>query len=133
TGTFDECLDQAIAASARPFWISDSGDNPGAGGADDTTYALARLAGRPEIRAGEVSALMVSLVDPATTDAAWSAGVGGRLHVQVGGTIDAREPGPVPLLVEGAALDEPVATGRAPSLRVLDPEAPTGDAGGVPC
>src|SRR5699024_11962216 len=69
TGTFDECLDQAIASSARPFWISDSGDNPGAGGADDTTSALARLAQRPEILAGEVSALMVSLVDPATTDA----------------------------------------------------------------
>ena len=44
TGTFEECLDQAIASSARPFWISDSGDNPGAGGADDTTYCLARLA-----------------------------------------------------------------------------------------
>src|SRR5699024_5811339 len=122
TGTFDECLDQAIASSARPFWISDSGDNPGAGGADDTTYALARLAGRPEIRADEVSALMVSLVDPSTTDAAWSAGVGGRLTVQVGGKIDAREPGPVPLAVEVAALDESGPTGRAAALRVLDAE-----------
>src|SRR5699024_12835476 len=66
TGTFDECLDQAIASSARPLWISDSGDNPGAGGADDTTSALARLAGPPEIRAARVSAMMVSLVDPSS-------------------------------------------------------------------
>src|SRR5699024_831415 len=122
TGTFDECLDQAVASSGRPFWISDSGDNPGAGGADDTTYALARLAGRPEIRADEVSALLVSLVDPATTDAAWSAGVGGRLTVQVGGKIDAREPGQVPLAVEVAALDESAPTGRAAALRLLDAE-----------
>src|SRR5690606_34850317 len=37
TGSIEDCLDRAIASSARPFWISDSGDNPGAGGADDTT------------------------------------------------------------------------------------------------
>ena len=123
TGEFDDCLDRAIASDARPFWISDSGDNPGAGGADDTTYCLARLAVRPEIRADEVSALMVSLVDPQTTDAAWEAGVGGRLEVQVGGRIDARDPGPVPLAVEVAALDESGPTGRAAALRVLDVEA----------
>lgn len=132
TGAFDECLEKAIASDARPFWISDSGDNPGAGGADDTTYCLARLAARPEIRADEVSALMVSLVDPATTDAAWEAGVGGRLAVQVGGRIDAREPGPVPLAVEVAALDESGPTGRAAALRVLDVETASADAAGAP-
>jgi microcystin degradation protein MlrC len=63
---------------------------------------------------------MVSLVDPATTDAAWEAGVGGRLEVLVGGRIDAREPGPVPLAVEVAALDASGPTGRAAALRVLD-------------
>ncbi len=126
TGVFDDCLEKAIASEKRPFWISDSGDNPGAGGADDTTYCLARLAARPEIRADEVSALMVSLVDPATTDAAWEAGVGGRLAVQVGGRIDAREPGPVPLAVEVQALDESGPTGRAAALRVLDVEAGAG-------
>ena len=124
TGTFDDCLEQAVTSSARPFWISDSGDNPGAGGADDTTYALARLAARAEIRSGEVSALMVSLADPETTDGTWQSGVGGRLEVEVGGRIDAREPGPVPLAVEVEALDESGPTGRAAALRVL--EAGTG-------
>ena len=74
TGSFDECLEQAISSEARPFWISDSGDNPGAGGADDTTYCLARLIAREEIHRGSVSALMVSLVDPQAVDAAWEAG-----------------------------------------------------------
>src|SRR5699024_2006861 len=120
TGTFDECLDQAIASSARPFWISDSGDNPGAGGADDTTYALARLAGRPEIRADEVSALMVSLVDPSTTDAAWSAGVGGRPAGQVGGKVGARGARPGPLAGGVGALGGAGPAGRAAALRVLD-------------
>src|SRR5699024_7330924 len=53
------------------------------------------------------------------TDAAWSAGVGGRRWVRVRGTIDAREPGPMPLAVEVAALDESAPTGRAAALRVL--------------
>ena len=126
TGSFEECLDEAIASPARPFWISDSGDNPGAGGADDTTFCLAALAARPEIRSGEVSALMVSLVDPTTTDAAHEAGAGGRFAAEVGGRIDTRAPGPVPLEVEVAALDDSPATGRAAALRVLEDGRPTG-------
>ncbi|PZO58629.1 MAG: microcystin degradation protein MlrC, partial [Pseudoxanthomonas suwonensis] len=124
TGSFADCLDQAIASDKRPFWISDSGDNPGAGGADDTTYCLAQLLEREEIRAGQVSSLMVSLVDPESAQAAWEMGVGGRGDLLVGGRIDAREPGPVPLRAEVVALDDSPATGRAAALRVLVPAAP---------
>src|SRR5699024_6101255 len=126
TGTFDECLEQAVASEQRPFWISDSGDNPGAGGADDTTYALARLLEHPAIRAGAVGALMVSLVDPGSADAATELGVGGRGDFLVGGRIDTREPGPMRLRAEVAALDEAANTGRSAALRVLDGEEPTG-------
>lgn len=127
TGSFADCLDQAIASEKRPFWISDSGDNPGAGGADDTTYCLAQLLEREEIRANEVSALMVSLVDPASTDTAWELGVGGRGDFVVGGRIDASAPGPVPLCAEVLALDDSPATGRAAVLRVLVPSSDTAD------
>lgn len=126
TGTFDDCLEQAVASPLRPFWISDSGDNPGAGGADDTTYALARLLARPEVLAGELSALMVSLVDPESTSIAHTLGEGGRGEFLVGGRIDAREPGPVALRAEVAALDEAPNTGRSAALRVLDGERETG-------
>src|SRR5699024_576532 len=116
-GTFDECLEQAITSELRPFWISDSGDNPGAGGADDTTHALARLLARPEIEDGSVSALMVSLVDPDSADAATALGVGGRGDFLVGGRIDARAPGPVALHAEVVALDAAANTGRAAGRR----------------
>ncbi|WP_152354575.1 M81 family metallopeptidase [Brachybacterium subflavum] len=128
TGSFEECLEAAIASPARPFWISDSGDNPGAGGADDTTGCLAALAARPEIRAGEVTALLVSIVDPESAGRAAQLGVGGCGDVNVGGRIDARDPGPVPLQVEVEALDDSPATGVAAVLRVLAPaegEAPS--------
>ena len=126
TGTFDECLEQAVTSEKRPFWISDSGDNPGAGGADDTTHALARLLARPEIHGGQVSALMVSLVDPESADAATTLGVGGRGEFTVGGRIDARDPGPVALRAEVTALDEAPNTGRSAALRVLDGDRETG-------
>ncbi|EYT48921.1 M81 family metallopeptidase [Brachybacterium muris] len=123
TGSFADCLDRAITSEKRPFWISDSGDNPGAGGADDTTYCLAQLLEREEIRTGEVSALMVSLADPESAQAAWELGVGGRGDFLVGGRIDAREPGPVPLRAEVVALDDSPATGRTAALQVLVPAA----------
>lgn len=126
TGSFDDCLTSAITSEKRPFWISDSGDNPGAGGADDTTYCLARLIARREITSGEVSALMVSLVDVSSSEQAWQLGLGGRGAFTIGGVIDARDPGPVPLRAEVKALDEHPSTGKAAALRVLEGDRPTG-------
>ncbi|GHJ43014.1 microcystin degradation protein MlrC [Catellatospora sp. TT07R-123] len=122
TGTMDECLDAALAAvgdpARRPFFISDSGDNPGAGGADDVTYALARLLARPEIRAGSCRAVFASLVDPQTVAQVADLPPGAPVRVAVGGRIDAREPGP--LLLDGvleAVADDPDG-GRCVSVRV---------------
>lgn len=126
TGAFDDCLTTAITSPDRPFWISDSGDNPGAGGADDTTYCLARLAARREITEGDVSALMVAVLDTASADRAFELGVGGRDAFTIGGVIDAREPGPLPLRAEVVALDEHPQTGKAAALRVLEGDRTTG-------
>jgi len=118
----DECLDQALVAvkdpARRPFFISDSGDNPGAGGADDVTFALDRLLARPEITTGSVRAVYASLVDPDAVAAVAGLPVGSPVRVSVGGKIDAREPGPLP--IEGvleAVADDPDG-GRCASVRV---------------
>ena len=52
TGSFAACLDAAVGAdaAARPFFISDSGDNPTAGGSGDVTWGLTRLLEREEFR-----------------------------------------------------------------------------------
>ncbi len=42
-GTFEEVLDVAVDFAARPFLLSDSGDNPTAGGAGDSTVTLHAL------------------------------------------------------------------------------------------
>ncbi|MDP9800449.1 microcystin degradation protein MlrC [Arcanobacterium wilhelmae] len=118
TDTIEEALEAACAPDApRPFFISDSGDNPGAGGADDVTVALAAALARPEIASGEVGGIVASLVDPAAVDAARAAGVGARVHVEVGGKIDQLAP-PVPLDAQVRALTEDPTGGLTAVLRV---------------
>nr|WP_328808137.1 M81 family metallopeptidase [Nonomuraea antri] len=119
TGTMDECLDTALKdGAARPYFISDSGDNPGAGGADDVTYALERMLARPEIRDGAVRAVFASLFDPEAVARVGHLPIGSPVSVRAGGRVDAREPGP--LALEGtleAVADDPDG-GRVVSVRV---------------
>ncbi|AVT29585.1 microcystin degradation protein MlrC [Plantactinospora sp. BC1] len=122
TGSLDECLDTALVAvkepERRPFFVSDSGDNPGAGGADDVTYALARMLARPEIRDGEVRAVYASLVDPDAVAQLADQPTGTPVSVPVGGRIDTRDPGPVRLDGVLEAVAEDPDGGRCVSVRV---------------
>lgn len=94
--SYDECLRRALASDARPFFISDSGDNPGAGGACDVTVALAETLALPELsETDELTVLLAAIVDPAAVAAATAAGIGGSGTFTVGGRIDTRYPGPV--------------------------------------
>ncbi|GAA2682376.1 M81 family metallopeptidase [Nonomuraea recticatena] len=122
TGSMDECLTEAMVAvkdpARRPFFISDSGDNPGAGGADDVTFALERTLARPEIADGSIRAVYASLVDPEAVAQVADLPLGSPVSVRVGGRIDSRDPGPLPL--EGvleAVADDPDG-GRCVSVRV---------------
>ncbi|TYB69377.1 M81 family metallopeptidase [Nonomuraea sp. PA05] len=119
TGSMDECLDAALKeGSARPYFISDSGDNPGAGGADDVTYALERMLARPEIRDGSTRAVFASLFDPEAVAQVAHLPVGSPVSVRAGGRLDTRPPGP--LLLEGtleAVADDPDG-GQVVSVRV---------------
>ncbi len=119
TGTFAECVAAAVAGPARPFFVSDSGDNPTAGGAGDVTVGLAHLLGVPELRDGSVTAAYAALLDPAAVAVAVAAGVGAEVEVTVGGRIDTRAPGPVTVRAEvtGIARDDP-AGGDVVALRV---------------
>lgn len=117
TGPFDECLETALTSDQRPFFLSDSGDNPGAGGADDVTVTLAALAGRPEIHEGRVTALLASIVDPAASRLAHEVGVGQSARFELGGHIDTREPGSQLLEMEVAQLSANARGGRVALLR----------------
>lgn len=93
TASIDDALTSALTSTNRPFFISDSGDNPGAGGAGDVTTVLHALLNRTEITSGSVSVIVASLYDPGAVEKAERAGVGGHFHGSVGGWI---EPTPTP-------------------------------------
>jgi len=96
TGSLGECVAQALASPARPFFISDSGDNPTAGGAGDVPYLLDRLLRRGSFR----SAIYAAITDPAAVRACTS--VGSEVEVSLGGRLDPRYG--QPLRVTGRVL-----------------------------
>ena len=84
-GDADWCIATGLAASERPYFISDSGDNPTAGGAGDVAYMLERLLAHPDLAAGRATAIWASVVDPDAVRQCVAAGEGAAVDVSVGG------------------------------------------------
>ncbi|MET8473126.1 M81 family metallopeptidase [Streptomyces sp. NPDC006422] len=97
TGSAEECIEQAVASDRRPFLISDSGDNPTAGGAGDLAYMLGKLLENDAIRTGKVTAVHPGITDPVAVAACFEAGVGAEVTLSVGGKVDANHGGPYEL------------------------------------
>jgi len=96
TGTLSECLDKALASNKHPFFISDSGDNPTAGGAGDVTWTLTEILARPEFKSENGPSLIyASIPGPELIKKAIAAGVGGHVEGYAGAKVDARFAPPV--------------------------------------
>jgi microcystin degradation protein MlrC len=100
TGDLDECLDKALASNKHPFFISDSGDNPTAGGAGDVTWTLTQVLARPEFKSENGPSLIyASIPGPELIEKAVAAGVAKQVEGYVGGIVDFRYA--PPLLLKG--------------------------------
>jgi len=98
TGDLKECLDKALASDKHPFMISDSGDNPTAGGAGDVTWTITQILARPEFKNENGPALIyASIPGPELVQQALTAGVGGHVDGYAGAKVDARFAPPVHL------------------------------------
>ena len=98
TGDLKECLDKALASTKHPFFISDSGDNPTAGGAGDVTWTLTQILARPEFQsANGPSLIYASIPGPDLVEKAIAAGVGKEVDGLAGAKVDARYAPPVRL------------------------------------
>lgn len=97
-GTLDESLAKALNSPTHPFFISDTGDNPTAGGAGDVTWTITQILSRPEFqRADGPSLIYASIPDPELVKKAIAAGVGGPIEGTAGAIVDARFAKPVKL------------------------------------
>jgi microcystin degradation protein MlrC len=102
TGTLDEVLTRAVAATSGPYFVSDSGDNPTAGGAGDVTWTLTELLASEALAASGKRAIYASIPDAMGALAAAEAGVGANVRLTIGARVDAR-PAP-PVEVEGEVV-----------------------------
>lgn len=96
TANLKESLDKALASQKRPFFISDSGDNPTAGGAGDVTWTLQEILARSEFKSEKGPSLIyASIPGPEVVKSAIAAGVGGHVDANAGAEVDARYAPPV--------------------------------------
>jgi microcystin degradation protein MlrC len=107
-GPADWCVAQAFDSDQRPFFISDSGDNPTGGGSNDVAWFLGHLLATPELASGERSAIWASCVAPDAVRACVRAGVGGSVNVDVGGCFGGGDPVAVSGTVTHVEHDDPV-------------------------
>lgn len=106
TASLKESLDQAIASNKQPFFISDMGDNPTAGGAGDVTWTLREILERPEFKSADGPSLIyASIPGPELVQKAVEAGTGGEISGYAGAQVDDRYSPPVRLAGTVTAIE----------------------------
>lgn len=107
TGSLEECLAKAIASKKRPFFISDSGDNPTAGGAGDVTWTLTEILKNPAFKSENGPELIYASIPGADfVKKAIEAGVGNMVDGYAGAKVDDRFAPPVHLVGKVTSITE---------------------------
>jgi len=104
------CIEDGLNSRDRPYVISDSGDNPTAGGAGDVAFMLDRLLSHPALASRRATAIWASVVDPSAVARCVSAGEGATVDLRVGGAFGSRVGAQVALRgeVRRVAVADPV-------------------------
>lgn len=98
TDNLDGALNKAIASDKVPFFISDSGDNPTAGGAGDVTWTITEILKRPEFKKEDGPSLIYASIPGAEfVQKAIRAGKGNIVDGYAGAAVDNRYAPPVHL------------------------------------
>jgi microcystin degradation protein MlrC len=98
TAPLDEALAKALAGKLHPFFISDMGDNPTAGGAGDVTWTLTQILKNPAFSNEQGPSLIyASIPGPEFVKKAIAAGIGNKVDGFAGANVDSRFAPPVHL------------------------------------
>jgi microcystin degradation protein MlrC len=115
TGTMAEIIARAQGLNTRPIVISDSGDNPTAGGSGDRADALAELL-RMKVR----DVVLAGIADRPGTEACYQAGVGKVLTLKIGGTLDPQASRPVEVAAKVVFLAQTDAAAERQAVVAVD-------------
>lgn len=99
-GSLDEAVARALehraAGGQRPYLISDSGDNPGAGGSGDVTWVLHQLLAKPELTRDDAAVTYVaSIFDHPAIEQLFALPTEAPVDVIAGARVDGRVSPPV--------------------------------------
>ena len=83
TGSIEDCVSRAMASPTHPVVLAESGDNPTGGGVGDRAEVLAALIARDA-----QGVIFAGIADKAATEAAYAAGMGARLPLHIGASLD---------------------------------------------
>jgi microcystin degradation protein MlrC len=96
TGSIEECVERAVSSPTHPVVLAESGDNPTGGGVGDRAEVLAEL-----IAKGATGVVFAGIADKSATDAAYAAGVGARVKLHIGASLD---PSSIPVDAEAEVM-----------------------------
>lgn len=113
TGSVDECIAMALEADASTVFLSDSGDNVTGGAAGDLPFVLERL-----LVHRVPKTLYASLADEAAVEACFSAGLGARLNLSLGGKLDPVHGKPLAVSANVKALRDSEESGKQAIIAV---------------
>jgi microcystin degradation protein MlrC len=88
TGSVEWSIDEALKLDQKAVIISDSGDNPTAGGAGDIPHMTERLLAREAFRTGDKSAIVAAVPNANAVRTCKEAGLGEDVTVTIGGVLD---------------------------------------------
>lgn len=83
TGSIEKCVAKAVASQTHPVVLAESGDNPTGGGVGDRAELFAAL-----VAADAQDVIFAGIADAAATNAAYEAGVGAKVELTVGASLD---------------------------------------------
>ncbi len=128
TASLEEVLAIALESDKKPFFISDMGDNPTAGGAGDVTWTLHQLLNNKALANARWKRLIyASIPGPEVVEQAKKVGEGGYVDAPAGAIIDNRYSGPVQIkgrvekILEAGSNDQVVV--RMGSLQIIVTES----------
>ena len=126
TLSWQRSLDTALKSKQHPFFISDMGDNPTAGGAGDVSWTLTQLLSHPAFKDSMgPSVIYASLPAPELVQQAEQVGVGKTVDGYAGAKVDMRFAPPVRVkgvvesIVKGDIDAETEVSVRAGSIHII--------------
>lgn len=97
TTTLEASIQEAVESDKRPFFISDMGDNPTAGGAGDVTWTLNEILNHQSFKDESLDIIYASIPGPKLVEAAMEVEEGGMVSAEVGAEVDDRYSPPINL------------------------------------